>query len=535
MFRLIRNPEAIKPSHIFLLFYTTAIITDLNGVSPGSFIVGALSIWVAITLTRLSFGLLLVASTVYFVLELPDTENHTNLFIFANMALLLGLLYSYRLQKRGGEDAFYAVAQPVTRVTVITALAIAGFHKFNADFINPDVSCVGIFAPTIAAIVGSADFAGVQLPPFAFLLVMAVGVSGLLWRQRPDLRFPAVDWAAILTTLALIVIAASLLATVVGGVGNYGPYQLIIFLLAVGVLCWQLIEVPLLLVPRMQWVALCFSLLVHVQLALMRIVDFQALAVALLITFVPAEVWQAWRRQACVSFGSFRVHRAHLYVLLNVLGAAGALAQALGLIAWPRLYTGWGLLFVAGLLVMLWPIISDLFSPARTWRWEGVSVFEGATPAWLYVVPLCLLLFGLTSHLGLRTAGNLSMYSNLRTEAGQNNHLLLGFHPIKLAGYQEDVVHIIDIGDAATIGPDLDRWGQLEGHLLPFVEFRKLLWKWREKGEVVTITFDYQGVVTRSPDITQDPQWQVEHWDWEMRLMDFRVIQAGEGPNACRW
>ena len=73
-------------------------------------------------------------------------------------------------------------------------------------------------------------------------------------------------------------------------------------------------------------------------------------------------------------------------------------------------------------------------------------MFNAVTPRWLYAVPLCLLLFGLTSHLGLRTAGNLSMYSNLRTEAGQNNHLVLGNDQLKWAGYQEDVVRIVDIG-----------------------------------------------------------------------------------------
>ena len=200
-----------------------------------------------------------------------------------------------------------------------------------------------------------------------------------------------------------------------------------------------------------------------------------------------------------------------------------------------RPLTAWGLLFIVGLLVMLWPIISDLFSPGRSWRWEGVPVLQGATPRWLYVMPLGLLLFGLTSYFGLRTAGNFSMYSNLRTEAGRSNHLVLGDNQLKWASYQDDVVRIVDIGNGAKIRRYLNRWGKLDGNLLPLVEFRKLLLKWRKERKVVPMTVEYKGVLTETDDITQHPDWQVDDWDWEMRLMDFRVIQSSAGPNTCRW
>jgi hypothetical protein len=71
----------------------------------------------------------------------------------------------------------------------------------------------------------------------------------------------------------------------------------------------------------------------------------------------------------------------------------------------------------------------------------------------MFVFPVLLLLHGLTSYLGLRTAGNFSMFSNLRTEGARSNHLLLGGNPLKLWGYQEDVVRFIRIDDRrARIG-----------------------------------------------------------------------------------
>lgn len=346
---------------------------------------------------------------------------------------------------------------------------------------------------------------------------------------------PPIDWTAIGVVLLILLSVMSLLA-IAGANQHIDSFpDLAIFVVAVAVLCWQLIEAPLLLIARFQWVALIFSLLVHAQLAVMRIVDFQAIAVALLVAFVPLQVWQGWDRKAYASIGPIRLHRAHLYYLLNVIGALIMLAHVLDIMDWPRPLTAWGVLFVAGLLVMLWPIISDLFSPTRTWRWTGVRVLNRVTPTWLYAVPLGLLLFGMTSHLGLRTAGNLSMYSNLRTEFGQNNHLLLGSNPLKWFGYQEDVVHILDVGETATIGPYLNRWGLLEGNRIPVVEFRKKLTKWRRDGEVVPMTVEYEGRTTRSPNIVESPEWQVAGWDWEMRLMDFRVIQSEPGPNRCRW
>ncbi len=75
----------------------------------------------------------------------------------------------------------------------------------------------------------------------------------------------------------------------------------------------------------------------------------------------------------------------------------------------PRPWVVTGLLFNTSILILLWPLASDMFSRQRDWSWEGVRVFNGRTPVWLYVVAVALLVFGLTSHLGVRTAGNFSM------------------------------------------------------------------------------------------------------------------------------
>jgi hypothetical protein len=70
---------------------------------------------------------------------------------------------------------------------------------------------------------------------------------------------------------------------------------------------------------------------------------------------------------------------------------------------------------------------------------------------------------------------------------------------------------------------------------LPVVEFRKQLHGWREQGLIVPMTVERNGVVKQFDDIANHPDWRVEARDWEMRLLDFRVIQAADKPNQCRW
>lgn len=124
------------------------------------------------------------------------------------------------------------------------------------------------------------------------------------------------------------------------------------------------------------------------------------------------------------------------------------------------------------------------------------------------------------------------MFSNLRTEGPVFNHLLLSSDPLKLWDYQEDVVSFIEIDDErAEIGRDYEF---LEGNKLPAVEFRKLIYEWTQADYVVPLTFEYRRQVYSTKDIVNDPVWPTDQRDWEMLLLDFRLIQA-EGPNRCRW
>ena len=145
-------------------------------------------------------------------------------------------------------------------------------------------------------------------------------------------------------------------------------------------------------------------------------------------------------------------------------------------------------------------------------------------PKFMFVFLVVLFVYGMTPYLGLRTAGNFTMFSNIRTEGTYSNHLLLRSNPVKVWGYQEDVVRFMEIRHARG----------LKGNSLPIVEFRKAIYDWTQARQTVPLVLEYRGEMYSTEDVVKDPVWRTEKRNWEMMLLDFRIIQP-EGPNQCRW
>lgn len=63
-----------------------------------------------------------------------------------------------------------------------------------------------------------------------------------------------------------------------------------------------------------------------------------------------------------------------------------------------------------------------------------------------------------------------------------------------------------------------------------------MIYDWTQAGQTVPVVFEYQGQTYDSPNIVQEPEWQTPRRNWEMYLLDFRVIEPeNSGPNLCRW
>ena len=499
---------------VFALMYMTAILLELmeRWRHPGPALL-TLALVAAIAwsgVTRPRFLLFLGLTTAYLLTLFPDVANHVNIIVYCNLLLMVGLGWSL-IRPSPDDDGGFDLVRPVLQASMILVYSLAGFAKLNRDFLNPSVSCVGDMVGDLTSLVRSRA-AGV--PTLLLLLAGALLLAGWLLRRRFR---PAVLAAAGAAILAAGAVAIRLLP---GLARDFG----IPFVLGMAglVILWELVLGPLLARRETQLPVLLFSWSMHATLALIGFVDFGALALTLLLTFVPREWLDLVRAPTGLRLLGRPLERGQLYFLVClVAGAASASGHR-----FPA-----GVAFNVAALVLLYPMLAAALS-ARRPAWPGVPIRGASTPAWLYLIPLALDLHGATSYLGLRTAGNFTMFSNLRTEGERSNHLLLGANPFKWWHYQEDVVRVIRLDDRqAMIGYN---YQPLEGNTLPVVEFRKLVHWWTEAGRRVSITFEYGGTTYATDDIAQEAAWRSRGRDWEMRLMDFRIIQ-GAGPNRCRW
>jgi hypothetical protein len=501
----------------FAALYMTAFVLDLaeRWRYPAATVwsLALLLVVLGVGITRVTLLGFLAAATGYVLLaRFPDVANHVNIALLCNLILMAGLGWSLRRRAEyAGDDDAFEMVRPALQVSLVLVYVLAGFAKLNTDFLNPAVSCAGTMVGSLTRAARS-EVAGVPVGAIlgAALLATASRLLAARGLGRP------------LLMAAGLVLAVGIAASGGSPGSPPSPPAWMVLATAALVIAWELGLGPLLAVPALQWPVLAFSWVMHASLALIGFVDFGALALALFYPFVPRGYAELLAGQVRLPYRGLQLPRPCLYVAISLLaGVFSALGR--------RLLAG--LCFNLAVLVLFWPMLTALASPARP-AWRGVPLFTRRTPPWLYGFPLLLLLHGLTSYLGLRTAGNFTMFSNLRTEGERSNHLLLSGNPLKRWRYQEDEVRVIRIDDRrAEIGY---QYQPLQGHRLPVVEFRKLIEQWTRAGTAVPMSFVYAGTLYRTDDITQDPTWRAAGWSWEMRLMDFRVIQA-EGPNQCRW
>lgn len=116
-----------------------------------------------------------------------------------------------------------------------------------------------------------------------------------------------------------------------------------------------------------------------------------------------------------------------------------------------------GLLLLSALVLkpswvwLIWTVVASpiiLIAVLReNWR-EGIFSGAGVTAMWSLRPGVLWVFFGLvvlnsaSPYLGLKTWSNVAMYSNMRTEAGVNNHIFMPILPV--FDFQDDLVDILD-------------------------------------------------------------------------------------------
>src|SRR3954471_18291375 len=199
------------------------------------------------------------------------------------------------------------MVRPVLQVTLILVYALAGFAKLNADFLNPEVSCLGSLLADLTAVARSTEF---RIPAMAVLVagisVASPRVAGIV-PGKPGPLAMAAGAAAFFVLAAVSVL--KLLPTLTPWLGMYP-----VLAMACIVITWELIGGLLLAVPRLQAPILAFSWMMHSTLALIGFVDFGALALTLLLTFVPGPYAGLANSQVWAPFLRRRMHRMHVYI-----------------------------------------------------------------------------------------------------------------------------------------------------------------------------------------------------------------------------
>lgn len=220
--------------------------------------------------------------------------------------------------------------------------------------------------------------------------------------------------------------------------------------------------IPLLLVfRRTRWIGIAVGVIFHGTLAFDHFYDFTALLFALFFLFTAPGSYSAFytRHQRFLLMFNRRHLRSLLLVLLCSFSGIMAFRGGLGL--------GTGTSNIG--LVVAWAMY--LFTLLVTWVPVVLPVLWLPNPGFLrimrpvypslIVIPLVLILNGISPYLGLRTGTSFDMWSNLQTSA-PDNHLIMPAS-LNLLGDATTPVTILDSDDEllnAYIEQDLliTRW-----------------------------------------------------------------------------
>jgi vitamin K-dependent gamma-carboxylase-like protein len=360
--------------------------------------------------------------------KMPWIPNHWLFATVVSLTILSSALILIMRDRRLSADrsCLFDTFAPALRLELVLLYFFAIFHKLNRDWLDPGVSC------------GTVLFSSsLHLPlfPGSHLLTEILPIYGTL------------------------ILEAS---------------------------------IPLFLLFRKTRIAgIILALVFHFLLGVFEYYNFSALTYALLYLFAPdnftGQLREWWTVSAIREFYiRFRDTGLTGRLKAPVLITAGAACLALFIYAnlsYPALephielkdpakigktrlyYVFLGLWWIYGLA-----LISIFLLSLRKGRPAKYGKGRFFVPAYtiLMLFPLLIVINGASPYLGLKTQTAWSMFSNLRTEGGYSNHLIVR-HPYCLAGYQTDLVEIRRSSD-----PRLSVF-QDSGYLIPYFELRRYL------------------------------------------------------------
>lgn len=407
------------------------------------------------------------AQLVALFVEAPWFSNHWLLHGFVNTGLLVAwLMAASRVQQASPSRAeVVRTFAPVARWILLIVYFYGTFHKINTDFLDPATSC------------GASVYLRLQAAWAPFL--------------------PNAHWAVAATTWGTLVLEGSF--------------------------------VVLLLVPRLRWLVLGLALVFHTALGLdleVPYYDFSVVLYALFFLWLPEDFASTvadrlraaggWR--AAVASGTLHagvrtvVAVAFLGVFVDEAVLGVSVAPTLAVVV------RWMFIAYAAILALLGVVAAQAGADIPPQPNPDILRLR---PAALAILPLLYLFNGMSPYLGLKTETSLAMYSNLRTEGGHLNHLLV---PARLDpfGWQDDLVRVV-----ASSDPHLQRIAQ-PNLRMTWYEFRDYL----SGRPQASVTYERGGqtvTVARAGDV---PDFRDRTNVLLRKLVRFRTVDVSE-PSRC--
>lgn len=424
---------------LFSVMWAAAAVAHMLGntrYSPPWLIVlvGLASLAVWIRPERLwPLGVLAAAEIASVWAEAPILGNHWLLSGVVGLTFLLSLTWGPR-----DRDTIAARFLPAGRVVLLSFYVFAAFSKLNSGFFHPATSC-------------GAEY-------------LAESAQSLGFHQS----WIGHGWTAWVGILGSVVI------------------EFAVFLL--------------LLMRRTRVYGVMLGLCFHFVLALDRthqFFDFSAVVFALFVLFLPpafaSSVVAKVRGEATRLGGS----TTRLVLGLVALLAIGPLLYAAGPRRWPapRLLRAWGcdLWLVYGVVVIVtvvaWFLAARhdpeaLLPPSHQLRVHPV----------LAIIPVLVVLNGLSPYLELKTAYGWNMYGNLRTVDGTSNHFVVR-RTLPLTNVQSDLITVVSSDDPAL------QWYADNHYALPALTLRAYASSHRS----ASLTFIEHGRTTALAHLSQRP------------------------------
>lgn len=413
------------------------------------------------TLNR--FFLLIGLQTTHALFDAPFNPDHWLLMFFVNAITWLAALSLCLRSRKFTANELFEYFAPAARIVFLICYGFAAFSKYNTHFLGPASSCA---------------------------------------RQLAEIQIAASPWMGYVTVPMLA-----------GGLA---------------VICESAIPL-LLLAPRTRRYGILLGLVFHTILVIspaIAVFDFSVTVFTMVYLFAPKEI--ASRLQQKLSeFARSAPSLAELFGIVRgpiIFGAVGLMIMR-SLMGFPmyghpqisRLI--WMLnLSIAGTLIATTSWL--LFKPDR--ELDFSTSFQPRTTLQYTVICLALL-NGICPYIGLKTQGSFTMFSNLKTEDGYWNHMIVPQSLRVFDQFQDKNFHVAAIDDLRV---HLD---YVQPHyLVPAFEIQRAAAMNRDL--TVTIVDSGREITLKSgtlePVIGSPPSW------WMRKLMIFRPVTR-EGEPYC--